>query len=381
MNSGKILIYRNELLPPSETFVLSQATALRRFEPVFAGLMRVGDSLDLAAHHVMTLCGAESLAEKTKRRVFLQTRSARQFMRTIAMQNPQVIHAHFAVDACAILPIAKKLRIPLVVTLHGYDVSCSDVAFKLWPTTRAYLRRRRELWEYADAFLCVSEHVHRSARQAGFPEHKLCIHHIGVELPTNNKQKQDRDKTIVLFVGRLVEKKGCGYLIRAMSRVFEDVPQAQLVIAGDGPLRSVLESEAASCCGNTIFLGHQPHAVVRQWMRRARVLVAPSVQAQNGDSEGLPMVLCEAQAEGLPVVAFGTSGVTEALPEERRSSLPRAEDVAGLAHEVSRFLIDDEVWRQASDAGLRHVKAHFDLAAQTQTLEDKYDEVNAKCHV
>lgn len=381
MAAGKVLIYRNELLPPSETFVLSQANAQRRFEPVFAGLTRVSGGLDLAPHHVSTLCGPESLAEKAKRRAFLQTRSARRFMRDIAMQDPRLIHAHFAVDACAILPIAKKLKIPLIVTLHGYDVSCSDAAFKLWPTTRAYLRRRRELWEYADTFLCVSEHVQRRARMLGFPEHKLLVHHVGVQLPRKSNQEQYRDKAIVLFVGRLVEKKGCGYLIQAMARVLEDVPQAQLVIAGDGPLRAMLEELSAACCPNTIFLGHQSHAVVRQWMRRAQVLAAPSIQAQNGDSEGLPTVPCEAQAEGLPVVAFDTDGVTEALPVERRSSLPKPEDVAALAHEIIHLLTDGKAWHQASDSGMRHVKAHFDLAAQTLLLEDKYDEILARLHV
>ncbi|HYK35331.1 glycosyltransferase [Alloacidobacterium sp.] len=375
MRSGKVLIYRNELLPLSETFILSQAGALRRFEPVFAGLMRVNNGLDLARETVLTFCGEESLAEKAKRRLFLRTGSGRLFSRAIAEQEPQIIHAHFAVDACAVLPIARRLRIPLIVTLHGYDVSCHEAALERWPTNKAYFRRKEELWRYVDTFLCVSEHVRQRALFRGFPAHKLRVHHLGIQLSRDSTLERDRDKTIVLFAGRLVEKKGCIYLIRAMARVLEDIPEAQLVISGDGPQRAMLEREAASCCRNAIFLGHQPHAAVRQWMRRARVLVAPSVRARNGDSEGLPTVLCEAQAEGLPVVAFDTEGVIEALFPERRSSLAKAEDVAALAKEIVHFLKDDKAWRRASDAGMRHVKAHFDLAAQSQLLEEKYDEV------
>jgi len=378
VETRKALIYRNELLPLSETFILSQASALRRFEPLFAGLRRVSDGLDLAQHPVLTLCKSESWREKTKRRVFLRTGRTRRFIHAIEAQRPQFIHAHFAIDACAVLPVAKKLRIPLIVTLHGYDVSCSDETLRLWPTTRAYLQRKEKLWAYADAFFCVSESVRRRALALGFPAGKLWVHRIGIKLHDCNKQEQHRDDKAVLFVGRLVGKKGCIHLIHAMSRVQKAIPRARLVIVGDGPLRKMLESEAASCCSNAVFFGHKSNVDVRQWMQRARVLVAPSVRARNGDSEGLPTVICEAQAERLPVIAFATEGVTEAFPAERRASLPKEGDVGALADEIIRLMKDDCAWQQASEAGRRYMEAHFDLDAQTRLLEDKYEEVIAR---
>jgi glycosyltransferase involved in cell wall biosynthesis len=376
MEAKRVLIYRNELLPSSETFILSQTNALRRFRPLLGGLTRVS-GLDLTSHWVFTLCGRESWNEKAKRRAFLRTGYNRQLLHAVATLSPQIIHAHFAVDACAVLPVAKKLSIPLIVTLHGYDVFYNKEALKRWPTTRAYLRRREELWEYAASFMCVSDHVRRCAANCGFPQNKLQAHRIGVYLPDADRQKSLRDNRTVLFVGRLVEKKGCIHLIRAMSRVLKAIPDAQLVILGDGPLRKVLEHEAAVHCNNTVFLGFQSHNAVKQWMRRARMLVAPSVQAKNGDAEGLPMALCEAQAEGLPVIAFATDGVTEALPVERRESLPGENDTAGLAEQIIHLLENDHAWHHASDAGRRYIKSHFDLAAQTRLLEGKYEEVIA----
>lgn len=380
METSRVLVYRNELLPASETFILSQANALRKFRPLFGGLKRVNDGLDLTRHQVLTLSESDSWNEKAKRRVFLRTGRTRRLMQAIAAQNPQVIHAHFAIDACAVLPIAKKLRVPLIVTLHGYDVSRNEDALKRWPTTRTYLRRKEKLWEYASTFVCVSEHVRQKALSLGFPERKVWVHRIGVELCGRQEEELIRDEKTVLFVGRLVEKKGCMYLIRAMSRVQQVIPGARLVIAGDGPLRGVLESEAAVHCKGAIFLGYQSHAVVRQWMRQARVLAAPSVQATDGDSEGLPTVLCEAQAEGLPVTAFATEGVTEALPAGRRESMPEAGDVAALAEEIIRLMKDDRAWQQASDAGRNYMRSHFDLGVQTKLLEDKYEEVIAGSH-
>lgn len=376
----RVLIYRNELLPHSETFILSQAGALRRFAPFFAGLQRVGDGLDLAPHPALLLCGAESHAEKVKRRIFLRTGTAPRFARAIAEQRPRMVHAHFAVDACAVLPVVKALCVPLVVTLHGYDVSCSEETFRRWPTTRAYLRRKEALCEYAWSFLCVSEHVRQRAISLGFPEKKLQVHHIGVRLGAGNEDRQARSRTIVFFAGRLVEKKGCIHLIRAMPQVQHAVPRAQLVIAGDGPLRAMLEREAASRRCNAIFLGRCSHAEIHRWMQRARVLVAPGIEARNGDSDGLPIVLCEAQATGLPAIAFATDAVTEVFPVERRNSLPARGDVVSLAGEIIQHLTDDQAWKQASDAGKRHVKAKFDLATQTQLLEEKYDAVIARSH-
>jgi glycosyltransferase involved in cell wall biosynthesis len=380
MAARRVIIYRNELLPPSETFILSQANALRRFQPVFAGLKRINPGLEITPHPAMMLSHSESWSEKAKRRIFLRTGYASRFVRTIATQNPQVIHAHFAIDAGAVVLMAKKLSIPLIATLHGYDVTSTGEATTAWPTTRAYIRRKKELWEYASAFICVSEHVRHQALARGFPEKKLWVHPIGVDLNECGHSEQHRDKRIVLFVGRLVEKKGCIHLIHAMSRVQESIPDARLVIVGDGPLRNELESEAAQCCKEVLFLGQQPHAEVKRWMQRSRVLVAPSVRAKNGDSEGLPTVLCEAQAFGLPPVAFVTSGVTEALPVNRRSGMPPEGDVAGLFQKIIHLMEDDDAWQIASDAGRQYVKARFDVSEQTRILEDKYDDVIARYH-
>ena len=378
MAARRVLIYRNELLPPSETFILSQANALRRFQPVFAGLKRIDPGLDVAPHPNITLSHSESWSEKAKRRIFLRTGYASRFVRTIAAQNPQIIHAHFAIDAGAVVSMAKKLSIPLIATLHGYDVTSTAVATNTWPTIRTYVRRKRELWGNACAFICVSEHVRQQALARGFPEEKLWVHSIGVDLNECCQSEQPRDKRIVLFVGRLVEKKGCIHLIHAMSRVQEYIPDARLVILGDGPLRNELEREAGQCCKEVLFLGHQPHAEVKRWMQRSRILVAPSVCAKNGDSEGLPTVLCEAQAFGLPPVTFVTSGVTEALPVIRRSGMPPEGDVAGLAQKIIHLIEDDDAWQIASDSGRQYVKARFDLSEQTRILEEKYEDVIAR---
>ena len=143
------------------------------------------------------------------------------------------------------------------------------------------------LKRYAHLFLCVSKHVKQQALALGFPEDKLYVHHIGVDLKNDNAG-QARAKTIPCFLWAGWLRRRASYLIRAMSLVNHVNPQARLVMIGDGPLRNSLELEAARCGVDALFLGAQEHEVVRQWMSEARVLAAPSVRAVNGDSEGRP---------------------------------------------------------------------------------------------
>lgn len=377
MLPANILIYRNELLPPSETFILSQANALRRFMPAFAGLRHVHNALDLRPHRTFTLSTHESVPGKLRRRFFLRSGHSRSFIRNIAQHAPQLVHAHFAIDAAAILPIAKKLRLPLIVTLHGYDVTVAEQSPQPWPTEKAYLRRKGDLTQYASLFLCVSEHIRRQALACGFPEDKLRVHYTGVDLAIKSTPTE-RDPNVILFVGRLVEKKGCIHLLHAMRQVQQKHPNAKLIVIGEGPLRRDLEAKAAQSRINVTFLGNQSQHEVHQWMRCARLLAAPSIRAANGDSEGLPTVLCEALAAGLPTIAFATDGVTETFPLERRSTLPRESDISGLSEQIFRILQDDDLWLRTSCAGRCFAESHFNLHTQTGILEEKYEEVIAK---
>jgi glycosyltransferase involved in cell wall biosynthesis len=376
-----VLIYRNELLPFSETFILSQANALKKFRPIWAGLRRVDDHLDIDRYEVVTLNSSEAVQEKVKRRFFLRTGCAKSFQAKIESHKAKLVHAHFAIDACAILPIVRRLGIPLITTLHGYDITSHESNMTHWPTTRAYIRRRGELWRYTSRFLCVSEHIRRQATQRGFPEEKLQVHHTGVDLKKFALGQKRPSGNIVLFVGRLVEKKGCIHLIRAMSRVEKSIAGAQLTIVGDGPLRATLEREASYWLKNFLFVKRQSHAEVRKWMADASVLAVPSVRASDGDSEGLPTVICEAQAAGLPVVAFAADGVVEAFPEKLRCNLPQEGDERGLAERIGQLLTNDELWRYTSCMGRNYIEESFDLEHQTQKLEGIYDEAIAGLRV
>jgi colanic acid/amylovoran biosynthesis glycosyltransferase len=373
-----VLIYRDDLLPPSETFIRAQAMALRRYRPVFTGLRDVETSL--VSEHTRIVAEHTSLVPRPLRsrayRIFgthprLQKQS---FLEEIRAAKPALVHAHFAPDAVHAIPLAVELDLPLLVTLHGYDVTARDNNRN---PLHQLLRRRelKQLHQRATAYLCVSEFIRDKAIAAGFPADKLIVHRIGVDVSTFQPSHKAGSSNNVLFVGRLTEKKGCEYLIQAMLQVNKQVPSAQLIVAGDGPLRSSLEQFARTIGVAVSFTGRLGHDAVRKYMESARVFAVPSVTAPNGDSEGLPMVLLEAQATGIPVVATRHAGIPEGILDGERGLLCNEFDVAGLAHHIAQLLTNQQLWNDHHQRGPAFVCEHFNLLHQTALLEDIYDSV------
>ena len=373
-----ILIYRHLLLPPSETFIVAQTTAMKRYVPFFVCTALVPNGLELPAGSICTLGTGNSLWERLHRRLY---RTAgllrRKILLPIVERRPALIHAHFATDACAALPLVEKLKIPLVVTLHGFDVHITDAGFNQLDFGRHYLARRERLWKVAKCFICVSDHNRRKAIERGFPPEKLWLHYIGIDVNKFRPTPEIEREQIVLFVGRLIENKGCIHLIRAMAQVQAKAPAVRLVIIGDGPLKADLKNAAESSLKNYQFLGSQSSAVVKQWLTRCRIFSGPSVVASNGNSEGLGIVFCEAQAMGVPVVSFATGGIPEVVVHGEGGLLAKERDETMLAEYILRFLNNPELWRQASEAGRKYVELKFDLRRQTELLEAKYDELIA----
>jgi glycosyltransferase involved in cell wall biosynthesis len=371
------LIFRTDLLPPSETFIPSQAHALRRYAPCFAGLRLVPTGLQMDPCETVVLARDASAREQLRRRMFLATGIGPRFLRALELRRASLLHAHFAVDAAAALPVQRHLQLPLVVTLHGYDATSSDAAHRRTAMGRMFLRRKHELFSRAKLFVCVSEHIRRQALEHGFPAEKLRTLPIGVDLEVfapNPLQSRSRDP-IVLFVGRLVEKKGCDHLIQAMAMVEERHPTSKLLIVGDGPLQESLRMQARKSLKRCTFLGAQPPSVVRDLMHRASLLAATSVVAASGDTEGLPIVLCEAQAIGLPIAAFEGPGVTEAVVSGETALLAPSGDDAALADAMSAILNDNDLAGRLAAAGRKRAEACFSLATQTARLEEIYDEL------
>jgi glycosyltransferase involved in cell wall biosynthesis len=275
------------------------------------------------------------------------------------------------------LPLARALDVPLVVTLHGFDVTMRDDAHRALPIGRLYLRRRKVLWNRASLFICVSKFIRAEAIERGFPKEKLRVQYIGIDCDAFAPRQDTACEDLIVFVGRLVEKKGCEYLLKAMSKVRQHRSSVRLAVVGDGPLRSSLQELARTLQIDCQFIGAQPASVVRDWLRQATVFCGPSVTARNGDSEGLGLVFLEAQAMGVPVVSFRHGGIPEAVQHGRTGLLAEEGNYEELADGILRFLVDVELRRRCGRNGIDQVRTHFDIHRQTRKLEQLYEEILA----
>jgi glycosyltransferase involved in cell wall biosynthesis len=369
-----VLVYRNEILSFSETFIKAQIGALKAFKPTLIGLKSTNRSLPLNTTPIL-LTRDQSMLSKIKRALYRHTGFAQEFYRQAEATHPSLLHAHFALDGAMALPLANKLNLPLVVTLHGYDVTQRDEFHAHTKDGTVYLRRREELWKRASTFICISEFIRQRAIDVGFPAEKLQVHYIGIDLESFAPADNQRQNNLILFVGRLVEKKGCMYLIRAMQKVKDSYPTAELVVIGDGPERHKLESLARELQVPCQFVGPQSSAVIRDTLTRARIFCAPSIVARSGDAEGLGIVFCEAQAVGTPVVSFASGGIPEAVRHEETGLLAPERNETILAECLLRYLQDDSFWQASSERGKKWVAQQFDLKQQTRKLEDIYEAV------
>lgn len=371
-----VLIFRELLLPPSETFVLAQAAALERYRPVFCGLTNVPGALPVPRPILLT--DRDALLARYRVKAYRRLQWAPLFHERARRAHPALIHSHFAIDAADALGMQRSLKIPMVVTLHGFDVSTSDENLARDPGGQRLLRRRSRLWQMASHFVCVSKAIREIALRAGYPEQKLVVRYIGIDCEKFAAvPAADREENLILFVARLVEKKGCEYLIRAAAQLRERGRETRLVIVGEGPLRGELERLAMELKVPAEFLGVQGPDAVRGWMQRARVLCNPSVTAANGDTEGLGMVFAEAQATGLPVVSTVHGGIPEVVREGETGLLARERSVEELTNHLERMLVDRAFWTDCSERGTRWVREQFNIRRCTAGLEEIYDEAIA----
>lgn len=369
----RVLIYRDFLLPGSETFIRNQAEGLKRFVPYYAGLKTV-EGIALPPERTMT--ASDSVLGRVQSAAFTRLGIAPHLAWQVLKCHPQLIHAHFGVDGSRVMRLAQLLRLPLLVTLHDYDVTTSDADLKkLAPYCHRYIARRPRLMKTATAFLAVSEFIKKKAVERGFPASKILVHYIGIDtarfVPTPNSEREP----IVLFVGRLVEKKGCEYLIRAMAAVQAVRPDIELVIIGAGPLREQLEAQAAATLKRYRFVGSQTSEEVRAWYARAQLFCAPSVTAETGETEGLPITVLEAQAMAIPVVSTVHSGIPEAVVHGQTGLLAPERDVEALRQCLIEALQNREHGETMGLQAREVILRRFDMKRQIEILENIYSQL------
>ncbi|WP_309227369.1 glycosyltransferase [Micromonospora thermarum] len=361
-----VVIWRSHLLAGSETFIRNQADALTAWRATYLGAVRVASTLTRDTDVVAF--GDTGRDRRALLALKATGRSAR-LTRLLRRLRPALVHAHFGNDGWLISRTAADLGIPLVVTVHGQDVTRQPAL----PGLRGARQRHnlRVAFDRAALVVAVSEFIRDRAVALGADPAKVRVHHTGVPVPP--LPAPTPPVWNVAFVGRFVEKKGVDDLVEALGLLRPRRPRALFI--GTGPLEGALRARAAQLGLDATFLGAQPPEVAAGHLARSALLAAPSRTAADGDSEGLPTTVLEAASLGVPVVATHHSGIPEAVVHGETGLLGAEGDRAALADNIARLLADDALRRRLGGQARRHVEDRFDLHKQTRRLEKLYDAV------
>jgi len=372
----RVLVFAERMLPSTQTFIPLQVNELRRYAPQYVGLIPADRNYRLP-HPPVLLTEDRSPISRVRRELFRWTGIGPSFRTRLALTKAHLIHAHFAEGIPPAVAISKQLRLPLLLHLRGGAEMLNDVELRRHAFEWPYLAYRKQAWARCTAFLCVSEFIRGKALAAGFPAEKLRVHYTGMhcEQFTPQLPVSAKDHDLVVYVGRLVQYKGCDYLLRAMALVQKLRPSVKLIIIGEGEFRPVLEQVNAELGVGAAFLGEMPQADIRKWLEKARVFCGPSVTIEGGMSEAFGNVFTEAQAMGVPVVSFRHGGIPETMQEGVTGLLAQERDVEQLAAHLQRFLVEDRFWAEARERGMSWVRERFSVQLQTEKLEGIYDQV------
>ncbi len=272
-----------------------------------------------------------------------------------------VVHAHWLIPQ-GIMQMSVK-DTPYIVTGHGGDVTSLN---------KGILKSMKlKCLERAKAITVVSDALQDYVKQL-YPNQKTSIIPMGCDVSRFSSEHRKEnffgqgDRKVVLFVGRLAEKKGVTYLIDAMKKV----DNAVLVIVGKGDLEPGLRQQAKALGDKVVFVGPKTHDELPEIYASADVFVAPSVTAADGDKEGFGLVILEAMASGVPVVASRSGGIVDIVKDEENGLLCDEKDVEKLSVNISRVLEDE-----ALSAKLKTAAGHTVEQYSYDNISRRYNDI------
>jgi colanic acid/amylovoran biosynthesis glycosyltransferase len=358
-------------LPLTTVWMYDQIRTLQRYKPIVLTQTRQNED-QFPFEPVFSAEDLPCYKQVANRVVHVIRGTYSGYGRWLAENEARLIHAHFGQEGCRCLAVKRGARIPMVTTFYGMDVS-------VLPRLRRWRKRYQRLFAEGELFLAEGPFMGERLITLGCPANRVVVQHLGVDLthiPFEAKHTDER--LVVLTYAVFREKKGVIYAIRTFAKIIARYPRAELRMIGDGPLRSVLEAEVQKLgIGEQVtMLGLLPHEKALEELKRAAVLIYPSVTASDGDTEGgAPVALIEAMAMGVPVVSSLHADIPEVVANEKCGFLFAERDVDGLAEGLSALLESENKRTEMGRAGRIHVEEQHDLLKQAEKLEAIYDRV------
>ena len=362
----------------TENWIQTQVLHGRRYQPVVVTYEAVNLNEDappyfaMAEQSVFTRYGNGAL-----RKVLGYYPSYYRFLRR---RGARLLHAHHGHWGHAALPLAQAAGVPLVTSFYGADAS-------LLPRRKpAWRERYQHLFREGRLFLVEGPHMRNQLEELGCPVEKIVIQHLGIEVDRftcTPRQLKSGEPIRLLMVGRFVEKKGFPYALEALSDLVSRGVPAHLTIVGGASetersqrverrIQHLLTQHELE--SSVTLTGMIPYERLKDVYYDHHVLLAPSVQAQEGDNEGgFPVTVTEAMATGMPVVGFAHADIPEIVTHEENGLLAPERDARALARYLEELADQPQRITAMGRAGRACIEAEYEAGRQADRLERLYD--------
>ncbi|WP_134699040.1 glycosyltransferase [Ammoniphilus sp. YIM 78166] len=292
----------------------------------------------------------------------------------ITKNNIKAIHAHKGNHGARIVPLAKEYGIPLITSFRGQDASAHHNYFEV------NREKFTDLIKEGSLFLPVCKYFKKEMVQLGFPKDRIGVMYGGIDLDrfTYSVRRMPKSRKIrILSVGRFIEKKGFDYLLVAFAMVHSKYPNTELVIIGKGSEKYKEKLEEITRLLNiqdaVTFKEPMYNQFIAEEMKNAHLFCLASYTTNKGNIEGIPNVLKEAMASGLPVVSTKHAGIPELIQHGKSGLLVEERDIEGLAKCIGKLIENPRSWAKLSYHARLKVNKDFDLRKQIAVQEKYYD--------
>ena len=276
----------------------------------------------------------------------------------------QAVLVEFGDVAPHILPICKALKLPMIVHFHGYDAYMYEV---LAQNKKHYL----DIFAYANDIVVVSQAMKQQIISLGCPEHKITVNHYGPQAHFAKLTPTFQQRNFIA-VGRLVPKKAPQITINAFAKVAKKYPGAHLWIGGCG----VLEEECKKIVVDlgiekqVTFAGYVTHAQICAQINNSFCFVQHSVRSEDGDSEGTPVVILEAGAAGLPVIATQHAGIPDIVIHEKTGFLFPEKDIEAMTAYMLQMAENMDLAQNMGKKAQKYILENFSIEKHINNLDN-----------
>ena len=378
-NMHAIIIFRKDFYRLSETFISSQVNFLKNSFKVFlvAEKFEHENTYDFSNLKQVLLNWYESLWGRIKCKLLgsdiepeFRLHNQFQIKRLIKAQNIKLIHAHFGTEAMRILPVAKKNKVPLVVTFHGFDASRQL-------NNKWYKNKLPQLFDYASKIIIVSPHMIENLNLHQWRE-KVLLLPYGVDVDEFKPFKREKnDKVQLLHSGRLVNKKGVPDLIRVFAKLYHTNKNLHLTVVGDG-------AELNSCRNIAVdlkvdeaisFFGAQPHCIVKKFLNDSDIFILNSRTADDGDMEGTPVTILEAMSMGKAVISTYHAGIPNVIQDSYNGILVPEKNNYLLENAINDLIANEEKRKRLGIEARLTIITRFLNENNLPILRDVFNEI------